>query len=55
MFKIKNLVTGRIVKECCSRQVITFDSKDDAERFASSMQMNAIADRKHTKFVVINA
>ena len=43
-FAIKNTTNGRMVKECCSMQVMTWTKREDAEYFMGSMLANARVD-----------
>jgi hypothetical protein len=54
-YQVKNLISGKIVRDACSRSIITFETKEDAERYAFSLTRFAVVSEKRANFVVIPA
>lgn len=55
MYKVKNIISSRLVKDAITRQVLVFDSKEKAEKCATSLNVFAAVDRRRAKFTVIPA
>ncbi|MBC8737041.1 hypothetical protein F6X40_09490 [Paraburkholderia sp. UCT31] len=55
IFHIKNLVSGRLVKDAITGKRLEFADKAEAESYARSMQALAISHPKPAKFVVVEA
>jgi hypothetical protein len=53
MFNVKNLRTGRLLKDACSRQIIMYETRDAAEKAAHSMNRFAAVDGKRDRYVAI--
>lgn len=53
MFSVKNLRTGNFIKNAIDRKVFVYESMEDAQTVAASMNVFAVADRKQDRYVAI--
>ena len=53
MFNVKNLRSGKVLKDACSRKVIVYETREHAELAAHSMNRFAAVAEKRDRYVVI--
>lgn len=53
MYKVKNLRTGKFLKNAIDRKVFTYSTKEEAEIAAAGMNAFARANEKRDKYMIV--
>jgi hypothetical protein len=53
MFTVKNIRTGKLVKDAVSGKLLTWATKEEADKYASSLNVFASVGWKRDRFVAV--